>query len=60
MGGNSANGGVTSKIFPLFSNTRGSYAFECATCHSVHDDQHTMFLRTTIDGSKLCLGCHIK
>lgn len=33
---------------------------ECATCHKVHDDTLTPFLRISNAGSNLCLACHIK
>lgn len=45
---------------PLFNSTRGATSLECASCHAVHDPANVPFLRTTIAGSKLCLGCHIK
>jgi predicted CXXCH cytochrome family protein len=33
---------------------------ECASCHDVHSNTNAPFLRGTMTGSKLCLGCHIK
>lgn len=33
---------------------------ECASCHDVHDPDRKPFLRTGINGSELCLTCHIK
>ncbi|MBT0653773.1 cytochrome c3 family protein [Geomobilimonas luticola] len=45
---------------PLFKSARGNTSLECASCHAVHDPANVPFLRTTIEGSKLCLGCHIK
>jgi predicted CXXCH cytochrome family protein len=33
---------------------------ECASCHSVHDNTNTPFLRASNAGSGLCLKCHIK
>jgi predicted CXXCH cytochrome family protein len=33
---------------------------ECASCHAVHDNTFTKFLRTSNAGSALCLKCHIK
>lgn len=35
---------------------------ECASCHDVHGQaaEGTKFLRTSNNGSKLCLSCHIK
>jgi predicted CXXCH cytochrome family protein len=44
-----------SKKVPLF-NSR----MECASCHDVHDDSNTPFLRKNNTGSALCLSCHIK
>lgn len=38
----------------------GADQMECASCHLVHDNTYAPFLRTTISGSALCLGCHIK
>jgi predicted CXXCH cytochrome family protein len=35
-------------------------ALECSSCHAVHDSTNQPFLRYTMDGSKLCLGCHDK
>lgn len=33
---------------------------ECASCHNVHNPDRTPFLRTGVEGSTLCLTCHIK
>lgn len=33
---------------------------ECATCHKVHDNTITPFLRMDNAGSNLCLVCHVK
>ena len=33
---------------------------ECASCHDVHDDTNTKFLRKANTGSALCLTCHNK
>lgn len=33
---------------------------ECASCHNVHDDSNTPFLRKNNGGSALCLSCHNK
>lgn len=47
--------------FPLYKSSRSlDSTFECSSCHSVHDDANTAFLRDTMAGSKLCLGCHLK
>ena len=39
----------------LFSNQ-----VECASCHSVHDNTNSPFLRVNNAGSALCLSCHNK
>lgn len=31
---------------------------ECPTCHNVHDNTHTPFLRTSNISSQMCLACH--
>jgi len=33
---------------------------ECASCHNVHDNTNTPFLRGSNAGSRLCLDCHSK
>lgn len=33
---------------------------ECASCHKVHDNTATPFLRLSNSGSNLCLACHVK
>lgn len=38
----------------------GSRALECNSCHDIHNSNYSPFLRETMDGSKLCLGCHNK
>jgi predicted CXXCH cytochrome family protein len=45
---------------PLFKSARGATTLECGSCHKVHDNSDAPFLRTTMAGSKLCLGCHKK
>ena len=40
---------------PLFNSK-----LECASCHDVHDDTNSPFLRKNNAGSALCLSCHIK
>ncbi len=49
-----------SKGLPLFKSGRGDTTLECGSCHAVHDNTNAPFLRTTMAGSKLCLGCHKK
>ena len=51
--------------FPLFKSTgtrgaTGNASVECSSCHAVHDDYFNPFLRSTMAGSALCLGCHRK
>ena len=52
--------------FPLFKTTdaRGgannTRMLECGSCHAVHDSTYSPFLRDTMNGSQLCLGCHNK
>ncbi len=48
------------KGLPLFRSGRGDTTLECGSCHSVHDNTDAPFLRTTMKGSLLCLGCHKK
>lgn len=50
------------KGFPLFKSGRvnGETSLECGSCHAVHDNTDAPFLRTTMKGSLLCLGCHVK
>ena len=40
---------------PLFAGK-----MECASCHDVHDNTFTKFLRKSNTGSALCLTCHVK
>lgn len=46
----------------FFTANAGAVAdsMECSSCHAVHDNTHAPFLRTTNQGSKLCLACHNK
>jgi predicted CXXCH cytochrome family protein len=49
------------KVFPLFKSARSAtQTLECSSCHSVHDNSNAPFLRETMAGSALCLGCHAK
>lgn len=52
--------GSVTNPFPLFKSERGATTLECGSCHAVHDNTDPPFLRTTMKGSQLCLGCHIK
>lgn len=54
------NTGKLSKGLPLFKSGRGPTTLECGSCHAVHDNTNAPFLRTTMSGSMLCLGCHNK
>lgn len=74
VGGGTAMGGgagTTATTFPLFKTTAGgsvnnnalrtnTRSLECGSCHAVHDSQYSPFLRVTLAGSVICLGCHNK
>lgn len=56
-----------SNQFPLFKSSNANAAratanrsLECGSCHAVHDSAYKPFLRTTMNKSALCLGCHNK
>lgn len=62
-----ASGYTFAKTFPLFKSsdanakrTTANRSLECGSCHAVHDSQFSPFLRDTMAGSQLCLGCHNK
>ena len=58
---NKINTGRLTNSLPLYKSVRNADAtLECASCHAVHNNEEGMFLRTTMTGSLLCLGCHIK
>lgn len=38
----------------------GDMVVGCTTCHNVHNTVHKAMARRTLDGSDLCLACHIK
>ena len=60
MGGGA---GTATNAFPLFKlsgNRATNRSLECGSCHAVHDSQYSPFLRVTMKGSTLCLGCHNK
>lgn len=54
--------------FPLFKANGVNDYLECASCHAVHGKENAVntgnnypdFLRSTMKGSALCLGCHLK
>ncbi len=50
---------VTGAGLPLYIGT-GVNQVECGSCHNVHDDTFSPFLRLANTGSALCLTCHIK
>lgn len=72
--GTNANGSRmgTGDAFPLFKSTAGgatgntdaartsTRSLECGSCHAVHDSAYSPFLRATLAGSAICLGCHNK
>lgn len=67
VGAGTAMGGgatTTASTFPLFKavgrDGGAARSLECGSCHAVHDSLNSPFLRFTMDGSKLCLGCHNK
>ena len=37
----------------------GAGKLQCSTCHNVHDATNTYFLRDTVNGSQICLDCHL-
>jgi predicted CXXCH cytochrome family protein len=59
-------GYAATETFPLFKTTdanglrAGNRSLECGSCHAVHDSLNSPFLRYTMTGSRLCLGCHNK
>jgi len=65
-----AQGYTMGKTFPLFKTTADAgmsanrattnRSLECGSCHAVHDSAFKPFLRDTMAGSQLCLGCHNK
>lgn len=65
-GGTTSQMGATGFEMPLFKSAaagvRGSAnrMLECGSCHAVHDSANSPFLRYTMTGSALCLGCHNK
>jgi predicted CXXCH cytochrome family protein len=65
--GTAMGGGVGTSLtaFPLFKAAAGrdggnGRSLECGSCHAVHDAAVSPFLRYTMAGSALCLGCHNK
>jgi predicted CXXCH cytochrome family protein len=60
-------GYTTGPSFPLYKTTStdgrrdtANRSLECGSCHAVHDSGFSPFLRDTMAGSQLCLGCHNK
>jgi len=47
-------------VFFNANNNTVTDSMECSSCHAVHDNTYTPFLRTTNSGSTLCLACHAK
>jgi predicted CXXCH cytochrome family protein len=61
--GSGASMGKAGYEMPLFkAASRGTpnRSLECGSCHAVHDSANSPFLRYTMAGSALCLGCHNK
>lgn len=58
----------SNKKFPLFRSNSKDDNLECASCHAVHGQENSLhtgenypaFLRSSMAGSALCLGCHVK
>lgn len=50
--------GKVNGIYPLYG--AGNVMMECPTCHAVHDNAFSPFLRASNAASALCLGCHLK
>jgi len=44
-------------VLPLYGASKNQV--ECGTCHNVHDNSVSPFLRASNAGSALCLACHI-
>lgn len=52
---------TVTNTLPLFPGTQdGNYQVECASCHDVHDNSITPFLRIANTNSAICLTCHVK
>jgi predicted CXXCH cytochrome family protein len=51
-----ASGGLVASTFPLYGSP--ATQMECPTCHAVHDNTYTPFLRMSNTGSTMCLACH--
>lgn len=49
----SANWVDAGQTLPLYSGK-----LECATCHAVHDNTYTKFMRVSNAGSAMCQTCH--
>lgn len=61
--GGSYTFGVKFPLFKTADSRGGAYSnrmLECGSCHAVHDSTFSPFLRDTMGGSQLCLGCHNK
>lgn len=54
-GGQVTDGTITLQLYGTSNNM-----VECASCHNVHDDTNSPFLRASNSGSALCLVCHLK
>lgn len=52
---------TVNSTLPLFPGTQdATYQVECASCHNVHNNAITPFLRISNDNSAICLTCHVK
>ncbi|MBC7961389.1 MAG: cytochrome C [Steroidobacteraceae bacterium] len=57
------NNGASPDSSAIFFSSNGgarTNQMECASCHMVHDNTNSPFLRSSNSGSILCLACHIK
>lgn len=54
------NGKVTDNTITLQLYGASNDMVECASCHNVHDNTNSPFLRASNSGSALCLVCHLK
>lgn len=51
---------VTAAGIKFYNSGAGSNQMECASCHNVHNNEFSPFLRVDNAGSGLCLTCHQK
>lgn len=44
----------------IYADASGDRGIECGSCHDPHDTTNVFFLRDSLNGSALCLNCHLK